>query len=862
MVSRSDERSPACPNSLVLRLPDGPRETGKMVPVRAIAPLPKGALRAAQAALADAHGTPLAADVRPAALWPDGSVKWLVAELCLPLADEERPLRLFPGRPAQVSPRAPVRAGEAGKSLSLVSGTLRVDLCAEGDLPLAGVWVDQNRDRVFEELERALAQPGEGALEVTDDAGRAYRPSGKWALAITEKGALRATVCAEGELCDHAGRAAFRCRLEVCAFLSSLVLLGKITVAPANGGQRATARKLRFALRFATQVNAVRCDDPEDAEGWLDAVLEEGEAFRLEHTAQRKTVVVRSGSSRESIIAEGRFGLPWINAGDPLTSVTFALREGCAEGAAFEVSRRELSVEVPFAGAAVRREVAWVAEFATGEETREIGSSARLLLRLPVLALPSPEDVLCARALDPLYALPLRDGQTGPPLREMLRELKVTDPHPEHFPGALVAGFLLGSERLVRVAVERARRAANLGAELACARWAELGRELLCAASGEQPPLAASRAPLPRLDSLPANAASGLLALAGLSGKEGGEELARAKIAFQRACADARVAELWVLCLPAFLRACAEHGIERAEVDPSLFSLVPVEEPALLSPGESRAIAFVARCALRAVRSVDVFPLPSEGLEAAPFSLSLALSPPGERHAGAESNAVFSVELRLAEGAERATLFVDAQPSAVELDVPRTALAVRAAAEKIAIVGEPPEALALALRQARLAQCRVRWPAEFAPEGFDVVFACGAAPGEGAGLVCNRALQAGAVVVLVNVQPGTWLGQLPATRLVLRAHDERAVVCEEPGAELLNIPQRVARAAALAPGAGAIEAGPAWRTVLRTAGKRLLLGEAELGHGGAIVAQLDLCGPAARPLCENIVERALYLAGL
>jgi len=186
--------------TLIVRERHGIARRGE--PIRSGVPLARGALRdAAEAALFDASGTPVAAQFRALATWPDRSIKWLLVDACVSSsANAEQNLSI---RRAATTGAAGIELRESGDRLRIDTGRAVFDLPRAGGPLLAAVTL--------------------GGAACLDTRGVSLRASGAHGSAlnlrlietvIEERGAVRTTVSRCGVL-ESGGAEVARLRLRL-----------------------------------------------------------------------------------------------------------------------------------------------------------------------------------------------------------------------------------------------------------------------------------------------------------------------------------------------------------------------------------------------------------------------------------------------------------------------------------------------------------------------------------------------------------------------------------------------------------------------------------------------------------------------
>lgn len=184
--------------------PGGVTRTGW--PVTSGVPFAQGTLSpaaAAQLRLQDATGRNIPLQTSPLALWPDGSVRWLLTDFQLDLgANEKKALTLGPRSGGAESPALKVTTANGRTTID--TGPLKLELDPGAFNPLGAVWLDRNGDRRFDSGERVTAAGG--GLFVRDPQGRRFEAARAPAeIVVEEAGPLRACVRITGRHADADG---------------------------------------------------------------------------------------------------------------------------------------------------------------------------------------------------------------------------------------------------------------------------------------------------------------------------------------------------------------------------------------------------------------------------------------------------------------------------------------------------------------------------------------------------------------------------------------------------------------------------------------------------------------------------------
>jgi hypothetical protein len=187
-------------------------------PVTVGLPLPRGLLTDPRAThLVDDEGRPVGWQGQALARWPDGSVKWLLADFVLPSVTADRriwTLRIDDRH--DQSAAAALRVEEAEQRALVSTGVAEFHLNLRSPLPLDRV-VAGGRD---------VVEPGSATALLTDAAGRAGRAEVERA-AFEERGPIRATLRLEGRF---AGESPCRFVARVCFFAGTGFVRVRLTL--------------------------------------------------------------------------------------------------------------------------------------------------------------------------------------------------------------------------------------------------------------------------------------------------------------------------------------------------------------------------------------------------------------------------------------------------------------------------------------------------------------------------------------------------------------------------------------------------------------------------------------------------------
>ncbi|MCH7988696.1 MAG: hypothetical protein IID46_06020, partial [Planctomycetes bacterium] len=173
--------------------------------------LPRGAIKSpAELAIYDAKGSPVPSQFETMMTWPDGSIKWVLADYfvsCKPNSKSLYYLKKKTG--AQEENESSLKVSRPGsQSLTVETGVLRCTLHKEGFNLFDQVYLDHNQDRLFSDDELVSAPGSILSISVIDSKGRVL--SSKWgrveSMIVEAEGPVRVTVAVKGILADADGR--------------------------------------------------------------------------------------------------------------------------------------------------------------------------------------------------------------------------------------------------------------------------------------------------------------------------------------------------------------------------------------------------------------------------------------------------------------------------------------------------------------------------------------------------------------------------------------------------------------------------------------------------------------------------------
>ncbi|MFQ6096081.1 MAG: hypothetical protein ACE5O2_00010 [Armatimonadota bacterium] len=213
VTGRRPQPKRAKPQRVELTVSEPTSVARKAWPVTSGVPLPQGALDdATRVQIIGPDGSPVLAQSRALAYWPDGSVKWLLADFAADTrADDVTTYVLRLGvEPAGLT--GPLTVSDAAETVTITTGPMQVAIPKARFSPLEDVRIDANRDGRFDDSERVTAPPAPAFLVVREGDGttlttRVLPPD---RLVVEDAGPVRCTVLIRGPLGAPDGRRRLR----------------------------------------------------------------------------------------------------------------------------------------------------------------------------------------------------------------------------------------------------------------------------------------------------------------------------------------------------------------------------------------------------------------------------------------------------------------------------------------------------------------------------------------------------------------------------------------------------------------------------------------------------------------------------
>jgi hypothetical protein len=227
-------------------------------PVTSGIPLARGGLTDVRdAALFSSDGREIPLQTEALCRWPDGSVRWLLLDFLIDLAEREKKtmvLRYGPGtRREAISD--PVTVSPDDRGATIRTGPLLVKLSTRHFRLLDGIWLDRNGDGQFSDLERITRADGAGIVLKTPDGQTFVADQAKAELVVEQNGPIRACVRITGRHASHDGTL-FRYVLRLHAYRGQPYLRSHYTFVNDHTDElmtRLDSLDLVFALRHSVR---------------------------------------------------------------------------------------------------------------------------------------------------------------------------------------------------------------------------------------------------------------------------------------------------------------------------------------------------------------------------------------------------------------------------------------------------------------------------------------------------------------------------------------------------------------------------------------------------------------------------------
>ncbi len=170
-------------------------------------PFPPGQVtRLDQVRVIGGDGLPVVAQLKPLAMWSDGSIKWLLTGVQRDLAaGAQQQLFLEYGLASTASqPASPLRVREDKQAVTVSTGPLKFTVSKTRFTILDQAWLDRNQDGQFTDAER-IAGPGTFTMVFRGRRYESSRDTSTYRLTIEEQGPLSVTLKATGWFRDEDG---------------------------------------------------------------------------------------------------------------------------------------------------------------------------------------------------------------------------------------------------------------------------------------------------------------------------------------------------------------------------------------------------------------------------------------------------------------------------------------------------------------------------------------------------------------------------------------------------------------------------------------------------------------------------------
>jgi hypothetical protein len=170
--------------------------------------LPRGAVKDLETlSITGPGGKPVLCQFEKTAAWPDGSVKWILADFIADCPARGTETYAFRDSGKKQQESSPLEVIETPDQVSVITGPLSCTVKKEGFDLFQSVYLDHNHDGKFEESERVSASPGTPSISLVDSQGKIL--SSRWgkvkSFAVEAKGPVRATLAVKGSIADTDG---------------------------------------------------------------------------------------------------------------------------------------------------------------------------------------------------------------------------------------------------------------------------------------------------------------------------------------------------------------------------------------------------------------------------------------------------------------------------------------------------------------------------------------------------------------------------------------------------------------------------------------------------------------------------------
>lgn len=150
----------------------------------------------------DPAGRPVPAQFETLGVWPDGSTRWLLVTFVADCAPEAVARYVLSDKALSPPDMPTLEVSEAEGVLTVETGVMRVELNKEFFDLFGRVWLDHNRDGVFDDSELVSAPERPEGIVAVDALGR--RLSSRWgkveSFEVEQNGPVRATIAVKGSL--------------------------------------------------------------------------------------------------------------------------------------------------------------------------------------------------------------------------------------------------------------------------------------------------------------------------------------------------------------------------------------------------------------------------------------------------------------------------------------------------------------------------------------------------------------------------------------------------------------------------------------------------------------------------------------
>ncbi|MFC1544764.1 hypothetical protein ACFL4X_01220 [Gemmatimonadota bacterium] len=170
--------------------------------------LPRGAVRdIATLGVAGPDGKAVLSQFEKTSTWPDGSIKWLLADFAADCQANGTARYTLTDRKTGAAAESALKVEQDGSGVTVTTGPLRCRLDREGFNLLSDLYLDHDRSGTFEADEKVSRGERQSCIRLIDNLGREL--SSQWGkvkeFEIEAAGPVRATVAVKGSIADIDG---------------------------------------------------------------------------------------------------------------------------------------------------------------------------------------------------------------------------------------------------------------------------------------------------------------------------------------------------------------------------------------------------------------------------------------------------------------------------------------------------------------------------------------------------------------------------------------------------------------------------------------------------------------------------------